>query len=39
MRENANGITDSEANGATAIPRPTTPIPEPIPTATASGNT
>ena len=37
-RENANGMTDREAKGATAIPRPTTPWPEPIPTATASGN-
>ena len=38
IRGSANGITASDANGATAIPSPTTPIPEPIPTATASGN-
>ena len=36
--ETANGITASDANGATAMPSATTPSPEPIPTATASGN-
>ena len=37
-RENANGITDSETNGATAIPSATALCPEAIPTATASAN-
>ena len=37
-RENANGITHSDANGATAMPRPTAAWPDAIPTATASAN-
>ena len=36
--ENANGITISDTNGATAIPSATAAWPEPIPTATASAN-
>ena len=37
-RPNANGITNSDTNGATAMPSATADCPVPIPTATASAN-